>query len=65
MTLPDEAPTVTEVAPVACCSCGRQVESPPITWSSAKGPRGTTWTCEACTRLHLRALEAKLDVEFW
>ena len=51
--------------PVTCGSCGRQADEPPLTWSSATGPRGTTWTCEPCTRQHLRAMEARLDEEFW
>ncbi len=57
---------VTDAAPVACSACGRQADgAPPITWASATGPRGTTWTCEVCTRRHLRAMEAKLDEELW
>jgi hypothetical protein len=49
-----------------CSACGRQVDGPaPLTWSSATGPRGTTWACEACTRRHVRAMEAKLDEECW
>ena len=53
-------------APVTCSGCGHQAEGAALlTWSSATGPRGTTWTCEACTRRHLRAMEAKLDEEHW
>ena len=49
---------------VACTLCGALADgSPPLTWSSSHGPRGTTWACEACTRSHLRAIEAKLDEE--
>jgi hypothetical protein len=56
---------VTQPSPVTCGSCGLQADEPPLTWSSATGLRGTTWTCETCTRRHLRAMEAKLDEEFW
>ena len=52
--------------PVTCTLCGREGQGTALlTWSSATGPRGTTWTCECCTRLHLRAMEAKLDEEHW
>ena len=51
---------------VACSVCGATAgDGPPPTWASARGPRGTTWTCERCTRTHLRAMEAKLDEEHW
>ena len=52
--------------PVTCSACGQQAEGAALlTWSSATGPRGTTWTCETCTRRHLRSMEAKLDEEHW
>ena len=57
---------MTDPAPVTCTLCGRRAEGTALlTWSSARGPRGTTWTCTDCTRRHLRALEAKLDEEHW
>ena len=52
--------------PVSCSLCGTPAEgAPPLTWSSSRGPGGTTWACEACTRTNLRAMEAKLDEEHW
>ncbi len=53
--------------PVATCSaCGTAVAGdPPLTWSTSTGPRGTTWVCDACTRAHVRSMEAKLDEEHW
>ena len=57
---------MTQDAPVTCTRCGRSAQGTALlTWSTATGPRGTTWTCETCTRRHLRALEAKLDEEHW
>jgi hypothetical protein len=51
---------------VTCTRCGRQGEGAELlTWSSAAGRGGTSWTCEQCTRRHLRAMEAKLDEEHW
>lgn len=50
----------------ACDTCGAVVEGdPPLTWSVATGPRGTTFTCERCTRENVRAIEAKLEQEWW
>ena len=52
--------------PASCSRCGTTVDgSPPVTWSRSTGLRGTTLLCDACTRQHLRALEAKLDEEHW
>ncbi len=49
-----------------CSSCGTSVDGdPPLTWSTATGPRGTTWVCDRCTRTHVRSIEAKLDEEHW
>ena len=57
---------MTDASSVTCTLCGRQGEGPALlTWSSTHGPRGTTLTCETCTRRHLRAMEAKLDEEHW
>ena len=51
---------------VACTRCGRQGEGAELlTWSSATGRGGTTWTCDVCTRRYVRAVEAKLDEEHW
>ena len=49
---------------VACVSCGRTAEEPPLTWSREVGRRGSTdpaWLCDSCTRENLREIEAKLD----
>ena len=59
-------PGAAGLAPVACGVCGETVEEPPpLTWSTSHGPLGTTWYCGACTRTHLRAMEAQLDQEHW
>ena len=52
-------------APAAVCrSCGTQADAPPVTWMREVDARGISWLCEACTRQHLRLLEARLD-EGW
>lgn len=36
-----------------------------LTWSrGSDGPR-TTWTCDRCSRDHLRSIEGKLDPTLW
>ena len=51
---------------MTCTLCGRSAQGPALlTWSSAAGPGGPRWTCDTCTRRHLRAMEARLDEEHW
>jgi hypothetical protein len=52
---------------VTCDFCGRQAEqgAETLTWSTAV-ERGRTRTyCDSCSREHLRAMEGKLDSEWW
>ncbi len=57
----DAAPT-----PVACSQCGITADTPPLTWLLDRdGRRGAVWVCDRCARTHLRAIEAKLDQEWW
>ena len=50
-----------------CDFCGRQEDDQTalLTWSTAveRGRRSTF--CETCSREHLRAMEGKLDSEWW
>lgn len=50
-----------------CDLCGRTAEegAATLTWSTAV-ERGRRYTsCEACSREHLRAIEGKLDRDWW
>jgi hypothetical protein len=49
-----------------CDFCGRQADdSETVTWmTSVENGRRTTY-CESCSREHLRAIESKLDTEWW
>jgi hypothetical protein len=40
-------------------------DDPPITWTSAVENGRHRWFCDACSRKHLRAMESKLDSEWW
>jgi hypothetical protein len=53
-----------------CAVCGRPAsDPPPMDWSLARRQRGgqviEEWTCPACSRDNARAIEAKLDREWW
>jgi hypothetical protein len=55
---------------VTCAVCGRPAsDPPPMDWSLARRHRGEQvieeWTCPACSRDNARAIEAKLDREWW
>jgi hypothetical protein len=50
-----------------CDFCGRseQDDAETLTWSTAvENGRRRTY-CESCSREHLRAMEGKLDSEWW
>ena len=52
---------------LTCDFCGRTAEegSETLTWSTAvENGRHRTY-CDACSRQHLRAMEGKLDSEYW
>lgn len=53
-------------APVTCDFCGRQAGgSETLSWTTSV-ENGTQRTyCVDCSRTHLRAIEGKLDSEWW
>lgn len=53
--------------PVTCAFCGREADGdvPPVTWTSAVERGRQRFYCDTCSREHLRAMEAKLDSEWW
>ena len=36
-----------------------------LTWARGVESGRTVWTCEACSRTHLRSIEGKLDSSWW
>jgi hypothetical protein len=52
---------------VTCDFCGATVDGPepPLTWSTATDRGRVLRYCERCTRENLRAMESKLDQDFW
>jgi len=57
----------TLIVVTTCAFCGKAAESdpPPLTWTSAVEQGRTKWFCDSCSREHLRAMESKLDSEWW
>ena len=54
--------------PVTTCDfCGRQEpdEAKTLTWTTAMENGRLRRYCDECSRAHLRAMEGKLDSEFW
>lgn len=52
---------------ITCAFCGRQEaeESKTLTWSTSVENGRLRRYCEECSRTHLRAMEGKLDSEYW
>ena len=50
-----------------CAVCGSVADGPeaPLTWSTQVGRRGVELVCERCTRDNVRAIEGKLESEWW
>lgn len=55
---------------LVCSSCGTtpaagDEQHARLTWSLATDRGRTTWTCERCSRDHVRSIESKLDPDWW
>jgi len=55
--------------PHACARCGATADAAadglPEGWSLATSERGVDRLCATCTRENVRAIEARLDEEWW
>ena len=52
--------------PVTCDFCGRQGEGPEtLSWTTSVENGRSRVYCVECSRTHLRAIEGKLDAEWW
>lgn len=53
--------------PVTCDFCGAvdEADQPPLTWTAAVENGRTRYFCATCSRENLRAIESKLDSEWW
>jgi hypothetical protein len=68
---PDTAETTdAAAAPVdmACATCGAVPADPArarLTWVRGIENGQEVWTCDTCSRRHLRSIEGKLDSSWW
>ncbi|MFJ6614548.1 hypothetical protein ACIQPT_30190 [Streptomyces sp. NPDC091289] len=63
-THPPEQPAA---GSVVCARCGTAAEgdTPPATWLCAVEDGRRLHFCESCARLHIRAIESRLDSLWW
>ena len=58
-------------ADLVCVTCGRvpatadDLASARLTWTRGVENGRAVWTCETCSREHLRSIEGKLDSAWW
>ncbi|MFE7752707.1 hypothetical protein [Streptomyces sp. NPDC057428] len=54
-------------ARVTCARCGASADgvTPPPTWLCSVEKGGRQYLCEACARTHIRAIEGRLDSDWW
>lgn len=51
---------------MTCSFCGTQAtEAETLTWTTAVERGRKQVYCDSCSRTHLRAMESKLDSEWW
>ncbi|MFI2371051.1 hypothetical protein [Streptomyces sp. NPDC018833] len=48
-----------------CSVCGATAEGTPVTWTCSVENGVRRYLCEACARANIRAIEGKLDTDWW
>lgn len=51
-----------------CATCGLKAEDESaarLTWAVGMENGRRVWTCDRCSREHLRSIEGKLDTAWW
>ncbi|GHH90238.1 hypothetical protein [Streptomyces capillispiralis] len=54
-----------EPEPLVCARCGTRAEGPKPTWTLSVEDGVRRHYCERCSRDHLRAIEGRLDPQWW
>jgi hypothetical protein len=57
-----------EESTLVCSTCGRVEEDESVarlTWALGVEQGRQVWTCDRCSREHLRSIEGKLDSTWW
>jgi hypothetical protein len=53
---------------LVCATCGRTTPAEGVallTWARGRENERDIWTCDLCSREHLRSIEGKLDTGWW
>ncbi len=50
---------------MSCALCGAAAGSLPLGWSTSVERGGVVHHCERCSRENVRAMESKLDAQWW
>jgi hypothetical protein len=50
---------------VTCARCGARAAEPPLTWTTSVERGRRLSYCDRCSRDNLRAIEGRLDAEWW
>jgi hypothetical protein len=64
----ETGPVNDETAQPVCATCGRipdDVSDARLTWAYGVEKGRPVWTCDLCSREHLRSIEGKLDSVWW
>jgi hypothetical protein len=51
--------------PVVCARCGTTADEMPLTWTSSVEGGVRRIFCDTCSRENIRAIEGRLDSEWW
>ena len=56
---------MSESMPVSCGLCGVTEPEPPLTWTTSVEDGRTRYYCDRCSRENLRAMEGRLDADWF
>ncbi|SEE44614.1 hypothetical protein SAMN05216489_06646 [Streptomyces sp. 3213] len=59
------ASTAEPQQPLVCARCGTRSEGPQPTWTCSVENGTRHYFCDACARENLRAIEGRLDSDWW
>ncbi|MGY0491922.1 hypothetical protein [Streptomyces sp. WG-D5] len=50
---------------IVCARCGTTAQEPPLTWTFSIEGGTRRHFCDACARENIRAIEGRLDSDWW
>ncbi|MDV9177903.1 hypothetical protein R6V09_48250 [Streptomyces sp. W16] len=61
----DISASTAEPQPLVCARCGARSEGPQPTWTCSVENGTRHYFCDTCARENLRAIEGRLDSDWW